>query len=157
MSEENISEFISDCVKQGFCLPEQIKEKALERIRIIDDKIAEADRLRPERSDMISVIKSFGGEIPKPATKRVIPINDNLSTEELDQKTITNIKLVCAYIEKHGSATPRDLMTALGVTAENDSEVYSVIKWLCIKGIASKREKDRALIQGTNWANRPKK
>ncbi len=156
MSDEEISNYIAQCAAEGLNLPEDIKSKALERIRAIDEKLAEADRLRPERATMVKIVSLFGGEIPRSTAKRVVPINDNLSSDELDEKTLQTVKGVCAYIEKHGSATPRELMDALEVAPENHSEIYSVIKWLYMKGIAIRNDKNKTVVRGVNWNQRPK-
>ncbi len=155
MSEQFVSRFIAECAASGHCLPDEIKQKALERIQEIDNVLLEADKLRPEKSNMIKVIKSFGYDLPKEG-KRVIPIINEESTEDdLDERTLGNIIKVCRYLENHSSATIRELMGTCGITHESDVEIYSVVKWLCSSGIVVRTEPDRDVAKGPNWSARP--
>lgn len=153
MSEEVVSQFIVECAAQGINQPDGIRQAALVKIKKIDEVLAEADKLRRDRSNMVSVIKAFGFEMPK-ASRRVIPISEETTEEELDECSLAHAIQICDYLENHDSATPRELMTEFGITPEKDYEIYSVIKWLSATGICS-RTKTGALIQGSCWQARP--
>lgn len=155
MSEEvQISKFIADCAAQGINQPDEIKQAAINKIQEIDVQLLAADKLRPVRAQMLSVIRSFGFEVPKGARKIPV-ISEEATQDELDIKSLGYVLQVCKYIEENNTAQPRDLMTVCGVTTGNDFEVYSVIKWLCASGICCRTESDRALGRGPNWESRP--
>lgn len=154
MSEEVISQFIVECAVQGINQPEGIRNAALLKIKKIDELLAEADKLRRDRSNLVSVIRSFGFEMPK-ATKRVVSmLSEETTQDELDPASLTHAINICKYLENHESAAPRQLMTEFGITAEKDYEIYAVIKWLSITGICG-RTNTGALIKGDRWNDRP--
>lgn len=156
MSEEVISKFIVECAAQGITQPDGIRQAALTNIKKIDEILAEADKLRRDRSNMVSVIRSFGFEMPK-ATKRVVSVLSEETTEDqLDPTSLSHAIQICDYLEEHEdsqSITPRELMVELGVTTDKDYEIYSVIKWLCAIGVCNR--KAGALIKGPKWEDRP--
>lgn len=157
MSEEVISKFIVECASQGITQPEGIKQAALNKIKKIDEILLEADKLRRDRSNMVSVIKSFGFEMPK-TNRRVVPILSEETTEDqLDTATLQYAIKICDYLENHEGCeaiTPRELMGEFGITADKDYEVYTVIKWLSATGICA-RTKAGALVKGPRWEHRP--
>lgn len=153
MSEEVISQFIVECAAQGINQPDGIRQAALVKIKKIDEVLAEADKLRRDRSNMVAVIKAFGFEMPK-ASRRVVPISEETTEEELDACSLAHAIQICDYLGNHESATPRELMTEFGITPEKDFEIYSVIKWLSATGVCG-RTKTGALIKGPCWESRP--
>lgn len=154
---EDISKFIGECASKGITQPEGIKQEALTKIKKIDEVLAEADKLRRDRSNMVSVIRSFGFEMPK-TSKRVVSILSEETTEDqLDSASLSHAIQICQYLDNHSvseSITPRELMQKIGVTADRDYEIYSVIKWLCATGICN-RTKLGGLVKGTRWDDRP--
>lgn len=157
MSEEVISKFIIECAAQGINQPEGIRQAALAKIKKIDEILAEADKLRRDRSNMVAVIRSFGFEMPK-ASKRVVSnLSEETTEDELDPTSLNHAVQICKYLDEHEgseSITPRELMSEFGVTADKDYEIYSVIKWLCATGVCD-RTKTGGLIQGPRWDERP--
>lgn len=159
MSEEvEICEFISECVRTGKGgHPQDIKKAALERIQEIDRILLDADKLRPEKSKLLKVIRSFGFEVPK-SSKRPIPIlNEESTQDDLDPKMLEHAFKIVTSIETDGPVSNRDLMVLCGVTPDLDFEVYAVIKWLCASGVCIRTEPDRLVARGPNWDARPKR
>jgi len=155
MSEEVISKFIVDCASRGVSQPEGIRQAALVKIKEIDEILAEADKLRRDRSNMIAVIRAFGFEMPKTSKRIVSILSEETSEDELDQISLTHAIQICKYLEnKTEAVTPRELMVEFGVTADKDYEIYSVIKWLCATGICN-RTKTGGLVQGPQWKSHP--
>jgi hypothetical protein len=156
MSEEVISQFIVDCASRGITQPDGIRQEALAKIKSIDELLAEADKLRPIRSNMVNVIRSFGFDIPK-HNRRIIPVlAADVSAAELNPFELSQVIQICNYLEDKESVTPRELMTQFGILPEKDYEIYTLVKWLCAGGYCS-RIGSGALIKGENWSNRPVK
>lgn len=152
--EENISKFIADCASKGIDTPDAILQVAVGRIQEIDNILLEADRLRPKRTLMEKIVRSFGGSVA-PKRRRKIPIlAEEASHEELDEVSQRHAISICRFLSENGPATNRQLMSACGVTPDNDVEIVVVIKWMCAQGLLAKNS-DRALIKGPNWDNRP--
>lgn len=154
MSEDLISQFIVECAKEGITQPDGIRQAALAKIKKIDEILLEADRLRRDRSNMVSVIRSFGFELPK-TTRRVAPVlSEDTTEDDLDPITLTHAIAICKFLEKSGTATPRELMTEFDITTEKDYEIYTTIKWLSATGICT-RSRNGALVPGPRWDDRP--
>lgn len=154
MFEEVISKFIVECAERGVTQPEGIRQEALIKIKKIDEILAEADKLRRDRSNMVSVIRSFGFEMPKSARRTIPVLSEETTEDDLDPSTLSHAIKICQYLEQHDSATPRELMTEFGITSEKDFEIYTVVKWLSATGICG-RTATGALIKGHEWDNRP--
>lgn len=147
MSDRNfVSSFIFECSKKGLSSASEISEAAILKIKEIDAILAEADRLRPVKTNLLSVVKSFGGEEPK-IRKRII---SDLTRDELDETSLSILNRIFLFLEKKNSTTPRELMNAFGITSDRDAEVYSVIKWMCMNGYCT-RNKQGDLLKGPNW------
>lgn len=157
MSEEIISKFIGECASKGITQPEGIRQEALTKIKKIDEVLAEADKLRRDRSNMVSVIRSFGFEMPKTSKRVVSMLSEETTEDQLDPTSLTHAIQICKYLDEHEGSeaiTPRELMGEFGVTADKDYEIYSVIKWLCATGVCN-RTKVGGLTQGPRWDDRP--
>lgn len=149
----NESKFIEECAKRNVTSPSDICTAAEERVKEIDRIIHEAEKMRPERTIMMNIMKMFGHE-PAKSTRKIIPIiSEDTTQDELDPKAIELVIKVCKLLDEKPYG-PRDLMMTLGISPQNDFEIYSVVKWLCANGIAS-RQKDASLSKGPNWDSRP--
>lgn len=155
MSEEAISQFIVECASKGISQPEGIRQEAIIKIKKIDEILAEADRLRRDRSNMVSVIRSFGFETPKTSKRVVSNFSDETTEDQLDPTSLSHAIQICKYLNNHKNSevTPRELMKEFGITADKDYEIYSVIKWLCATGICSRTK--TGVNTGPRWTCRP--
>lgn len=150
--EEVVDQFISKCTAQGIKAPAEIREEAAKRIREIDSLLEEADRLRPERLRMISVVKALGGSLPKP--KRAIPIKEDAAVEDLSQEDMNLVTIILQKIDE-APAVARTLMNACGLSVENDYKVYDLIKFLLKNGFCVRDAVTNKISKGPNWEDRP--
>lgn len=155
MSDE-VSIFIRDCAKKGINTPEAIADAARSRIGAIDEVIFQADKLRPEKQTMQSVIRTFGFELPKPSRKPTPLISEDTTQENLSPKALDLILKICEILGEKGSASNREIMNHCGITIEKDFEAYAALKWLSRNGIATRSKDSNNYTKGSQWDFRPK-
>ena len=149
-AEKAISDYILDCVKSGVSSPDEICNRAFDRIKEIDQSLNKADTLRPERTKLIQVMKTFGKELPKQAKKIIPSIPTSSNQEDLDAKSQVIVFRTCSLLKSVSGLKARDIMTACGINTESDHLVYSVIRWMEAKKIIVRSE-DGTIIRGANW------
>lgn len=155
MDDNFVAEYITDCAKNGVASPPEICEKAKEEIKNIDQKILEINSLRMRKKNLLDVLKSFGHDSTKRPRKNVVPsVIGPSANEEMNPEFLQYIKGICKTVEeKSRSVSPREIMDSIG-GLEHNQIVYLSIKWLCDKGILTRKE-DRTLTKGVNWNTRP--
>lgn len=156
MSEEFVSQYIQESTQMGIGLRSDICKRALERIKEIDSVIAEADRLRPEKANLMGVLKALNYESPRPSRRApAFIIHEETTQDDLSPEDLERCLTICDLLEEKGQFFPRDAMLACGISVENDALVNSLIKWLFQGGVISRSTTDGAIIKGVKWSNRP--
>jgi hypothetical protein len=68
-----VSQFISQCIQDGFTTPEAMVQAARMNIQYIDDKIKEVERLKITRSKLLDVIATFDQPEVKLEQAKLLP------------------------------------------------------------------------------------
>lgn len=154
MAEEDIlEEFITECTEIGVMHPTAMRDRILDRIKEIDEKIEQADKLRPERQKMMKILQGLGFELPK--VKRAVPIKDETAIQDLDNADLSIAIKICEHVAKAGPSTASALMKACRIGIDDGHQVYNIIKWLCANGYCSRNTEGNQVIKGPNWKDRP--
>jgi hypothetical protein len=153
----NVADYIFECASKQICNPDDIAKEALRELQEIDQKLLEADKLRPRRGLLEKVCLHYGEPIPKTVKKKPAPlVQQDQPIDSLDADTKDLCRRICEQVEK-GPATPRELMVSCKVSVKDDQAIYASIKILAERGIVSKsNEGTRAIIRGPKWDSRPK-
>lgn len=154
MDDNFVAKYITNCARSGFDSPPQICEKAKEEIENIDKEILKINSLRLLKKNLMDVLKSFGHDSAKRPRKNIVPSVIGSDEDERDPEFLEYVQKICKVVEeKQRSVSPREIMDSVGGLEQNQV-VYMSIKWLCDKGILTRKE-DRTLTKGVNWESRP--
>lgn len=160
MDQVFIANFVDTCIDQGSVAPDQMIEKAKNKISELDIEIKKLEELRLLQYNYRDVIRHLGGALESPKTKRKKALKMDVKTTitELDDYLKDFCILICDKIE--GAENPISMrdMGDLIAPREEYAGVLAAIKWLFGQGIISRQETspNRELIQGVNWDKRPK-
>lgn len=159
MSNENfVEDFIEECISKGIKSQKDICDTALSKMQEIDLKLRESNKLRMEFKNLKQVLKDLGHEsIKKPRTNEEIQTTGDIGKIE-NSSYFSMMVNICNYIENSisESITSREIINGVG-SMENDKEIYICIKNLYDNGILTRSgDKERFVIRGQNWENRPK-
>jgi hypothetical protein len=69
-----VSQFISDCVKQGLTTPKEIVQAAKNEIEDIDNQIKEVEKLKVIRSKLLDVLNNFDQPKAKVVEDILLPL-----------------------------------------------------------------------------------
>lgn len=159
MSNEDFVEmYIDQCLDQGIVKPDNICNKAIERIKQIDNKLEEYAILRTERNNLLQVLRNFNHEEAKSRGRRARApmINSDIANVESNPSYIEGLVEICNIVEKFNSPiSMRELMSKTKYDTEDPTPLYTMVKYLFNSGILTRNE-DRYLKPGSNWDNRPK-
>lgn len=162
MNDLSVGKYIAQCAASGIQQPDDIIKKASKDFESIEKTLHEqeivASRLRPEKAMLVQVLRTFGAELPRNNKKVITPvITDEVTEDTLDETQSLLVKQFCEFLEKsfkeNRPVTARDIMEGLNIKLENDVVVYSMIKWLGLRGIIKRNGGE--IIAGDSWEKRP--
>ena len=82
--------------------------------------------------------------------------DSSLSESELESDFRQYCSKICDLVESISNPiTVRMIMDGVSSSYENESIIYTAIKWLLEKGILERDENTRCLFKGYNWHARP--
>lgn len=154
MSNEFISNFITECIEKNIFDKDSICEEAIRQSKEIDIELAKLDKLRRRQIQLRSVLKSFDHEsVRRIRGSRIVTERpqDKLN-DSMDLFIDMKIK-ICDFLEKTGPVTSRSIMDAVG-DLQRDEVTYGAIKSLSENGIID-RDNNGRVIKGVNWDKRP--
>lgn len=139
-----VSSFIAKCVAKGKASHTQVCEEASLKIKEIDEKLAEVQELKKERSNLTDVVNMFGG-LTQERQQKIAEKSYAVGT--LDEDFAQNI---CDIIdESEDEATSLDeLVETLG--EENRTKIYHTVKELGKMRVVSRNE-DKDFVRGNSW------
>lgn len=154
---KNIGEFIAfyikDSVSEGICKPAKIRERAIEKIAVIDKRIQGIKDLELLKTKLYAVVKHLGGG------SKAVEFNENVDYsipfEKLNDFFKDILDFICASLDEDqdNQGIPNDqLISQFGI--ENNKTIYSAIKWLGFRDIVI-RDDDAYLQKGPEWVERP--
>lgn len=158
MSSENfVEDFIEECISKGIKSQKDICDTALLKMQEIDKKLRDSNQLRIDFKNLKQVLKELGHEsIKKPRVNEEIKTNGDIGEIE-NSAYLTIMVNICNFINNSTQdfITSREIVNAVG-SMENDQEIYICIKNLYDNGILARSgDKERYVIKGPSWENRP--
>lgn len=158
----NVSRYIQNCAKEGVSFPDDIVKRAQTEYSDLEDEIKLLERkvadLRPKKALLQQVFKTFAVDMPTKSVRPVAIIADVTTPEELDETQLDLVVQFCEFLEPFFNdkkdVTAPDVRDGLKIKLENDTIVYSMIKWLGINGFIQRRN-GIYLAPGDNWITRP--
>jgi len=152
MSNDYVTNFINNCLKQGVASPDEMVKLAISQVQELENKIQQLEVLRAEQSNLKLVIKRLGKEPPK---SNKLEIKNVINPQiELDEYTKELCGKICNLLDKGEQVTPREIMDSTVGLASN-SQAYLAIKYLQDNGVLKRTANGLALTKGQNWSNRP--
>lgn len=125
-----VSEFMSECVKDGKVSPEQIKETAETKLKEIDNKIQELELLKLTRSDLLDVIETFGGKNKLPEELNLYSLNLPNICQDICVLMVTNpISMSSINSNKHD---PQDIIFCIKQLIEHS--IISKVDDILLRG-----------------------
>lgn len=150
MSNDYVTNFINDCLKQGISSPEEMVKFASSKIDSLEKDIRNLEVLRAEQSNLKLVIKRLGKETPKKKPELKNVLNSKIELDQYTKELCTKIYDLLAWKEQ---VSPREIMDSTVGLASN-SQAYLAIKYLQENGILKRTASGLALMKGQGWDKR---
>lgn len=152
MSDDFVSDFISECVSKDIFSASQICEEAIRQMKDHEEELIKADQLRLRIYNLRKVLKQFSHETVRKIRSNRLAEPANITAEADDNIKKFAIK-VCEYIEDNGPSLPPQIRDAIG-TYEDHSRIYGAMKWLGENGVIVRDSAGAKFLKGKNWDTR---
>lgn len=155
-NEDFVEEFIEKCIVKGITSQKDICNSALSEIQEIDEKLKESNQLRIRKNNLKNVLRDLGHEsLKKARTNEEVKVLSEIDKIENSSYVYLMIQ-ICNFVHNNvnSSITSREIINAIS-SMDNEKEVYICIKNLYDNGILARSSKDRTVIRGPKWEERP--
>jgi hypothetical protein len=139
-----VSSFISTCVAKGKSSHTQVCEEASLKIKEIDQRLAEVQELKKERSNLTDVLNLFGGLVQE---RQQNVVEKGYAIGNMDEEFAQSLCRVVA--DNDDACSLEEMIEELG--EENRVKVYHTIKVLGSMRVLD-RDAEKKFIPGNNWS-----
>lgn len=145
---EDFSQFITNCLAQGYNSPTDWCRVAKERVAQLDEKIKELEQIRIQQANYRQFIKQLGGEI-----KIKESLNNNIFSQTEDEQLKETTGIIIEFLQKmFASNIPIQPRNIIDGTQLQSKWVFLGIKYLYDQGILARAgTPGREIIAGPNW------
>ncbi len=155
-SSKFVADFIVECAQKDITSAKEICTEAELQIKILNEEIGKAQKLKIKRSNLQSVIRQLSEPKSKEDKQNRLRVDFTLPIEEQPAELRKMCSMVCNYVSENPDKKPNEIIESVASYLESDT-VYLAIKCLGYHSIINQVSSGQARVvcKGSNWNDRP--